>query len=285
MRTKIFIGRLAQAGLLFCCCSALAQDGAEEPVAVTVCRMIERAAATHRVPAHFLTRLIWQESSFRSHVVSPAGAQGIAQFMPGTAAQRGLADPFDPEAAIPKAAELLSDLKQRFGNWGLAAAAYNAGAGRVNGWLNSGGYLPGETRDYVVRITGHAAEDWTDEKAAAKATGEIESPDRPNCLTGAGDIRRSGPMRLAASSIFAPWGVQLSGNFSKSVALASYMRARARYAAILGETEPMIIGSRLRSRGARPFYRVRAPAATRADASALCARISRAGGACVVLKS
>lgn len=284
MRTGFFIGRLAQAGLLFWCGSALAQD-AEESVAVTVCRLIERAAAEHQVPAHFLTRLIWQESSFRSHVVSPAGAQGIAQFMPRTAAERGLSDPFDPEAAIPKSAELLADLKKRFGNWGLAAAAYNAGAGRVNSWINNGGYLPTETRDYVVRITGHSAEDWIDEKAAANATIEIEAPDRPSCLTVAGDIRRSGPMRLAASSIFAPWGVQLSGNFSKAVALASYMRARARYAAILGEMEPMIIGSRLRSRGARPFYRVRAPAASRAEANALCTKIARAGGACVVLKS
>jgi hypothetical protein len=284
MRTGIFISRLAQAGLFFCCGSALAQD-AEEPVAVTVCRLIEHAAAAHQVPAHFLTRLIWQESSFRSHVVSPAGAQGIAQFMPGTAAERGLSDPFDPEAAIPKSAELLADLRKRFGNWGLAAAAYNAGAGRVNGWLNSGGYLPAETRDYVVRITGHTADDWADPVAAAKANSELEASDRPSCLTVAGDIRRSGPMRLAASSIFAPWGVQLSGNFSKAVALASYMRARARYAAILGAMEPIIIGTRLRSRGARPFYRVRAPAASRAEANALCTRISRAGGACVVLKS
>jgi soluble lytic murein transglycosylase-like protein len=77
------------------------------------------------------------------------GAQGIAQFMPGTAQERGLADPFDPEQAIPAAASLLRDLSQRFGNLGLAAAAYNGGPNRVSAWLAGNGSLPAETQDYV----------------------------------------------------------------------------------------------------------------------------------------
>src|SRR5205814_6611619 len=69
---------------------------------------------------------------FRSAgAVSPKGAEGIAQFMPGTAAERGLANPFDPEQAIPHAARFLAELKRRFGNLGMAAAAYNAGPARV----------------------------------------------------------------------------------------------------------------------------------------------------------
>src|SRR5437763_8039026 len=84
---------------------------AMEPVDQTVCRLIERAAQANGLPVGFFTRIIWRESSFRAGVVSPAGAQGIAQFMPGTAAARGLADPFDPEQAIPKSARLLADLK------------------------------------------------------------------------------------------------------------------------------------------------------------------------------
>jgi soluble lytic murein transglycosylase-like protein len=71
--------------------------------------------------------LIWQESSFKIGVIRGAGARGVAQFMRGTAAERGLADPFDPEQAIPKVAELLHDLVSRFGNLGLAAVAYNGG--------------------------------------------------------------------------------------------------------------------------------------------------------------
>src|SRR5439155_19305956 len=78
---------------------------------------------------------------------------GIAQFMPGTAHERGLADPFDPEEAIPKAARLLADLRQQFGSLGYAAAAYNAGAARVAGWLRGAGDLPAVTQAYVSFVT------------------------------------------------------------------------------------------------------------------------------------
>ena len=85
--------------------ASAAQPAATETVEQAVCRLIETAALAHGLPVAFLTRLIWQESSFRASVISPAGAQGIAQFMPGTANERGLADPFDPEKAIPEAAD------------------------------------------------------------------------------------------------------------------------------------------------------------------------------------
>ena len=131
-----------------------------EPLDQTVCRLIEGAARANRLPVEYLTRLIWRESSFRAGVVSPAGARGIAQFMPGTAQERGLADPFDPEQAIPKAAHLLADLRRRFGNLGIAAAAYNAGPARVADWLRGAGGLPAETRAYVRFITRSAVEAW-----------------------------------------------------------------------------------------------------------------------------
>jgi hypothetical protein len=84
---------------------------------------------------------------------------------------------------------------------------------------------------------------------------------------------------------FAPWGVQLAGNFSKNQALASFSRARQSYAALLGETRPMVIGTRLRSRGTRTFYRVRAPASSRIEANQLCDKIRKVGGSCIVLPS
>ena len=105
-------------------------------------------------------RLIWQESRFRVSAVSPAGAQGIAQFMPATAAERKLKDPFNPRQALWAAAGLLSSLKRRFGNLGLAAAAYNAGPKRVTDWLGDKRRLPEETRDYVKAITGRPASSW-----------------------------------------------------------------------------------------------------------------------------
>jgi len=126
-----------------------------------ICSAIDHSAADNELPVDFLTRLIWQESRFNPRSVSHAGAQGIAQFMPGTARMRGLADPFDPLKAIPKSAELLRDLVGQFGNVGLAAAAYNAGPGRIVQWLTGRKALPKETQDYVRIITGRPAEDWT----------------------------------------------------------------------------------------------------------------------------
>jgi hypothetical protein len=92
--------------------------------------------------------------------VSKKGAQGIAQFMPKTAAETGLANPFDPMQAIPASARFLQRLRLQFGNLGFVAAAYNAGAHRVIEWLERRASLPRETRDYVVRVTGLSVEAW-----------------------------------------------------------------------------------------------------------------------------
>ena len=206
----------------------------------------------------FLTRLIWQESNFQPNAVSPAGARGIAQFMPATASARGLADPFDPESAIPKAAALLAEMRNQFGNLGLAAAAYNAGPGRVAHYVAGQADLPGETQDYVSIITHHSAEEWRG-KDAAKLTDEAVFPDA-SCVQIVAKFRRAEPTLFAHSSFSAPWGVQISGSFNKAAALRQYQRAKAAYAAILGGVQPMVLAGRLRSRGFRPYYRVRAPA-------------------------
>jgi hypothetical protein len=128
--------------------------------AVDLRRLAEDAAKANNLPSDYFIRLIAYESGFNRGAVSPAGAEGIAQFMPSTAQDRGLKDPFDPTEALPKSAALLSDLKKQFGNLGLAAAAYNAGSRRVQDWLDGRGHLPQETRRYVYAVTGRAAEDW-----------------------------------------------------------------------------------------------------------------------------
>jgi hypothetical protein len=253
----------------------------EETVQQAVCRLIDKAAADRQLPADFLTRLIWRESSFRSHVVSPAGAQGIAQFMPGTARERGLEDPFDPEKAIPASAHLLSELRTEFGNLGLAAAAYNAGPTRVHGWIDGTRGLPLETETYVRLVTGRDAADWI------KAKDADPKPDaaKADCAT---TVASLGRIPADSGGIFAPispWGVQLSGNFSKARALSSFHRAAAQYARVIGNVQPMVIGTRLRSRGNRAFYRVRVPAQSRKQAEGLCGRIRSVGGACMVLAS
>jgi hypothetical protein len=129
-----------------------------------ICEAVKAAAEEHDIPIGFFARLLWQESRFRSEEVSHAGAQGIAQFMPQTAVEMGLKNPFDPLQAIPASARFLRKLYNQFGNLGLAAAAYNAGGGRIAKWLSRRGALPKETRAYVKIITGHKAEAWTDEE-------------------------------------------------------------------------------------------------------------------------
>lgn len=288
--------RLAVCAVLAACslsrpAPALAEAAPEaagtETVTEALCRMIEGAARSRALPVDFFTRLIWRESSFRTNVTSRAGAQGVAQFMPGTAAERGLANPFDPEQAIPESARLLSDLRQRFGNLGLAAAAYNGGPTRVASWLAGRDEVRPETRQYVLIITGRSVEDWAAEaKSRTRENADAsETPGPRSCLQVAALLRRPGRDGMIAEAPLAPWGVQLAGNFSKEIALASFNRARQAYARVIGETRPMIIGTRLRSRGTRVFYRVRVPAATREAAAGLCDRIRAVGGSCVVLPS
>lgn len=116
---------------------------------------MKRAGARHGVSAGLLAAQLMVESSFNPHAVSPAGAQGIAQFMPATARAYGLRDPFDPDAAIDAQASLMSDLLREFGSPALALAAYNAGPGAVR---RHGGIPPyRETQAYVARILGMLA--------------------------------------------------------------------------------------------------------------------------------
>ena len=156
----------------------------------------------HGLPRDFFARLIWKESRFDPDAVSPAGAEGIAQFMPGTAAMRGLDDTFDIDQAIPASAKYLGELKTGFGNLGLAAAAYNAGENRVSRWLSSGGFLPMETENYVLDIMGEPADMFTD----ATYAGTVQPLDpkaefRRRLPQAAGDDEsRSSPWRPSTSS-------------------------------------------------------------------------------------
>jgi cell division septation protein DedD len=258
-----------------------------------MCLMIESAARANGLPLEFFARVIWQESRFQSDAVGPVTrsgqrAQGIAQFMPGTASERRLLDPFDPVQALPKSAEFLSELRSQFGNLGLAAAAYNAGPRRVQEWLAGTGPMPQETRNYVVAITGSTVDDWA---SAAKTS---KPPDRaPNtgCRELMAMLRRApNPfvtqleqhVKLAAAKL---WGVQLAAGFDRDKALAMYARAMKRLSAVIGDQDPSLLSAVMRTRGSHMFYQVRIGADTRPAADDLCNRIRRAGGACFVLRN
>ena len=158
-----------------------------------VCDTLTQAAQSNNLPVPFFIRLLFQESGFKPGVVSHAGAQGVAQFMPATAAGMGLDNPFDPLQAIPASARLLRDLFQQFGNLGLAAAAYNAGPKRIHDWLAKKGKLPEETQGYVKIITGQPAETW---KAASARHPEMRIPRRAPCQEAAGMHAWNGPAHI-----------------------------------------------------------------------------------------
>lgn len=259
----------------------------------STCDLIESSAGANGLPVAYFTRLIWKESSFRATAVSPVGAQGIAQFMPGTAAEHGLADPFDPIQAIPASARLLKSLVERFGNLGLAAAAYNSGPQRVEDWLAGAGGLPRETRSYVAAITGRTAEEWRDhgeEPPSGQAAPTQEEPEAATCLEVLAGL--DAPLTMDAAlqapeegAEWQPWGVQVAGNFSQAKALAAYRSLQARHPAVLAERAPLIVRQRNLSFGPRPMVHVRLPAPTRDAATDLCRRLREAGAPCVVLRN
>lgn len=266
---------------------------ANEPADVreSVCLMIESAARANGLPLEFFARVIWQESRFKPDAVGPRTrggdkAQGIAQFMPRTAAERGLLDPFDPVQALPKSAEFLRELRDQFGNLGLAAAAYNAGPQRVRDFLSGARPLPAETRNYVSAITGSSVDEW-----ARSGHREPVPPAALNCGQLMALLQRApNPfvakleerVKLVAAS---PWGVQLAAGFSRDHALSNYASIARRYAAVLAGRDPSILSTLLRSRGTRTFYQVRVGTDTREAADKLCGSIQRAGGACLVLRN
>lgn len=96
--------------------------------------LIAGAATAHQVKPEWLRAMMRQESGFRACAISPKGAMGLMQVMPDTAAQLGLADPFDPAQNVKAGAQYLKQMLDRFnGDLRLALAAYNAGPARVTG--------------------------------------------------------------------------------------------------------------------------------------------------------
>jgi hypothetical protein len=260
----------------------------------SICLMIEAAARANDLPVDYFARVIWQESRFQPDVVGPRTrngqrAQGIAQFMPQTAAERRLLDPFDPVEALPKSAEFLAELRNRFGNLGLAAAAYNAGPQRLRDFLAGTRTLPAQTRNYVRAITGISVEEWAQPAKVVDAA--HAPPAAANCDDLVAVLKRApNPfveelqerVRLVAAS---PWGIELSAGFSRERILETYSGLFKRLGDVLSGHDPSILTSILRSRGTRPFYQIRIGAETRESANGLCTKIMRAGGACLVLRN
>ena len=120
-------------------------------------------AAEAGIPQEGFMQQIWVESRFNPTAGSPAGAIGIAQFLPATAAEYGI-DPLNPEQSLRAAIEYMQhwhNVYQQNGfdyPWSLALAAYNAGPGRTMRWLSDEATLPRETNDYIQLIARYYGE-------------------------------------------------------------------------------------------------------------------------------
>ncbi|MDM9625303.1 lytic transglycosylase domain-containing protein [Rhizobium sp. S152] len=249
-----------------------------------LCRTMEHFALRNDLPAPFFARLIWRESLFKPEAVSPKGAEGIAQFMPSTARLRKLSNTFDVVQALEASALYLRELKSRFGNLGLAAAAYNAGENGLQRFLDSG-RLPIETRDYVFAITGSTVETSKSDPPALVAP---ELQDGMSFLDGCialADTRRMREPVLARSADWAPWGIQLAAHYDPSIAGRLFDTAISRLSGPMSAERAVIVRQRGGNFGYRPRYAARIGRETRAEATRLCQEIKAAGTPCTVFRN
>lgn len=249
---------------------------------VDVCTTIEKAATDNKLDPNFLARLLWKESLFEPDAVSPAGAQGIAQFMPGTARIRKLDDPFNPAKAIHASAAYLAYLADGFGNVGLAAVAYNGGETRAMRFYNGGEVLPYETQDYVESITGHNAWKWRDNPPAqVDLRLDRDQPFRESC------IKLAGNRKLKEFGIKAriwPWGVIVASHPDQSGAQAQVSRLNRQLRPILGGRKVSYVRKSLTG-NSRKVYTAQVGYGSRGEAAAFCNRLKSLGGRCIVLKN
>lgn len=258
----------------------------KQAFATDICREISTQASENGIPENFFARLIWKESLFDPGAVSPRGAEGIAQFMPGTAKLRGLADPFDASKALAASALYLAELRRTFGNLGLAAAAYNAGEERTRRWLTGLANLPMETQGYILSITGQGHEAWKEPTREFPIPAIGASDDFAlNCTSLV--LREASPQETppVASSGWKPWGVTISAGYSEPRALLSFRTLANRHAALLKNESPLVLRKRDLSRGRRMLVRVMVGRDSRAEAERLCAQLTAQGGACMVEKN
>jgi hypothetical protein len=249
-----------------------------------VCAAIERNAEAANLPPSYFARLIWQESHFNANVASWAGAEGIAQFMPETGRTQGLANPYNPAEALWRSARYLDQLRARFGNLGLAAAAYNGGENRVARFIRGTGYLAAETIDYVQIVTGVPVTDWlVGDIAKADYALSTKKPFADACVELASTNRMDN--FVPPTPIVQPWGIQLAEFFSSATARRAFTRLQANHASVLGQEELMLVARRNPSFGRALRYRVEVGRQSRKDATELCADLRKVGGACAVVSN
>ena len=261
------------------------QNGAtaQPATADEVCRALEQSAAENALPVEFFARVIWQESRFDAKAVSPKGAEGIAQFMPRTASWHGLVDPFDAIEALRHSAAYLRELLDRFGNLGLAAAAYNAGPERVSAWLTSHRALPAETRNSVALVTGWTADEWASSSPPEKA--ETTIPQGVPCTRLANLILAPKQERQRTVLYIPRWGIQLAAHLSESTAWAIYRDRLKRFGSLIGDREPIVLHKEIPGMGRAKRYIITIADDDRGPLDKVCQKLIAADATCDVLRN
>ena len=249
------------------------------------CNAIQIFADRHGLNRDFFARLIWQESRFDQNALSHANARGIAQFIPSTAALRGLKDPYNPADALEHSAQYLAEMAEKYGNEGMAAIGYNGGERRAEGFLDGAG-LASETIDYVPIITGLSAEQWRD---AAPENPDFRlsktKPFLPACYEMARNRRISSLKVTPPKPVLKPWGVQVSFGTSTTQAKAKANTQTASCRAPLKGKKLDMVFKKNRVSRRKGFYFAQYGSDTQSGAQGLCDKMRLSGCACLVVKN
>ncbi|WP_343222869.1 lytic transglycosylase domain-containing protein [Paracoccus bogoriensis] len=253
--------------------------------AADVCTLIERNAAEQGLDPNYLARLLWKESRFDPGAISPAGALGIAQFMPETARLYRLDDPFNPAESIRKSAWYLARLIEQFGNKGLAAVAYNGGEARAARFVARQSGLPFETLDYVEAITGHSAHRWRDNAPAASEL-RLALDDRLPFHAACQRMAETRKLReFDTQPRTHPWGVILASHPHRSGAAQQVARLNRTLGPILDGGKRVGYVRKRMPGMPQPVYTAQVGFEDRAEAVRFCTRLQRLGGRCIVLRN
>jgi Transglycosylase SLT domain len=235
-----------------------------QPTAADVCRTLEEAAAENALPVEFFARVIWQESAFQCPRREPKGCLGQIE-------------------ALRHSAGYLRELRDRFGNLGLAAAAYNAGPGRVSAWLTSHRSLPGETRNYVAIITGWTADEWASE--SPPQTADTTIPQGVPCTRLANLILAPKEEAKRIATYIPRWGIWLAAHLVENKAWAMYRERLKRFASLIGDREPMVLQRQLPGMGRAMRYIITIADDDRRPLDKLCQKLTAADIACDVMRN
>jgi len=167
--------------------------------AIDIDQVVREASNKNRLDPDFVNSVIMAESNFKTHAVSKKGAQGLMQLMPATAAQLGVADPFDPRANVEAGAAHLSALLDRYNNDPIKAlAAYNAGAHRVKQYNGVPPYR--ETRAYINKIV----RDFNAKKRAQMKAAGVVNVATPANAAGSKPVKKAKPQQASVAKSASP---------------------------------------------------------------------------------